>query len=147
MNFSILTETFSLKLFLLFPLLIFFSKIKAQKVDSIYVDLYTDSLKKGTYNYINIDGKLPNGKFIPLDTTELIFTASGGQFTGNTLWIDPGFEKDKISIRAILKSNPSVYKEFTMFINKKPDDEKLKTLDDLMNETTPASKSPRKKKS
>ncbi len=90
---------------------------------------------------------MPNGKFIPLDTTELIFTSSDGQFTGNTLWIDPGFEKDKISIKATLKSNPSVYKEFTMFIKKKPDDEKLKTLDELLDKSTPTTKRARRRKS
>ena len=146
MNFSIFPETFSLKFFLLFSLLIVSLKIKAQKVDSIYIDLYTDSLKKGTYNYINIDGKLPNGRFIPLDTTDIIFTASDGKFSGNTLWIDPDFSKEKVFIKVTLKSNPSMYKEFTLFIKKKPDDEKLKTLDDLMNETKPGSKSSRKRK-
>jgi hypothetical protein len=146
MNFSIFPETFSLKFFLLFSLLIVSLKIKAQKVDSIYIDLYTDSLKKGTYNYINIDGKLPNGRFIPLDTTDIIFTASDGKFSGNTLWIDPDFSKEKVFIKVTLKSNPSMYKEFTLFIKKKPDDEKLKTLDDLMNETKPGSKSFRKRK-
>ena len=146
MNFSIFTETFSLKFFLLFSLLIVSLKIKAQKVDSIYIDLYTDSLKKGTYNYINIDGKLPNGRFIPLDTTDIIFTASDGKFSGNTLWIDPDFSKEKVFIKVTLKSNPSMYKEFTLFIKKKPDDEKLKTLDDLMNETKPGSKPKRKKR-
>ena len=119
---------------------------KAQKVDSIYIDLYTDSLKKGTYNYINIDGKLPNGKFIPLDTTDIIFTASDGKFSGNSLWIDPDFSKEKVFIKVTLKSNPSMYKEFTIFIRKKRDDEKLKTLDDLMNETKPSSKPSRKRK-
>ena len=147
MNFSIFLQIFSLKLFLLFSGFIVSQGIRAQKIDSIYIDLYTDSLKKGTYNYINIDGKLPNGKFIPLDTTELIFTSSDGQFTGNTLWIDPGFEKDKISIKATLKSNPSVYKEFTMFIKKKPDDEKLKTLDELLDKSTPTTKRARRRKS
>jgi hypothetical protein len=146
MNFSIFPETFSLKFFLLFSLLIVSLKIKAQKVDSIYIDLYTDSLKKGTYNYINIDGKLPNGRFIPLDTTDIIFTASDGKFSGNTLWIDPDFSKEKVFIKVTLKSNPSMYKEFTLFIKKKPDDEKLKTLDDLMNETKSGSKSSRKRK-
>ncbi|MBL0056604.1 MAG: hypothetical protein IPP31_10530 [Chitinophagaceae bacterium] len=38
---------------------------RGQKVENIYVNLYTDSLKKGTFNYINIDGKLSNGRFIP----------------------------------------------------------------------------------
>ena len=28
---------------------------KAQKIESIHINLYTDSLKKGTYNYINVD--------------------------------------------------------------------------------------------
>ena len=108
------------------------------------MDLYTDSLKKGTYNYINIDGKLSTGKFIPLDSTDIIFTSSAGRFSGNSLWIDRDCKKEKISIKAVLRSNPSMYKEFTMYIKKKPDDEKLKTLDELMNETITNSKSSRK---
>jgi hypothetical protein len=119
---------------------------KAQKVESIYVDLYTDSLKKGTYNYINIDGKLSTGKFIPLDSTAVIFTATDGKFFGNTLWVDPEFKKEKITIKAVLRSNPSMYKEFTMYIQRKPDDAKLKTMDELMNEMKSNTKAPRRKK-
>ena len=44
------------KIFLALTLLITASSVNAQKVDSIYFHLYTDSLKKGTYNYINVDG-------------------------------------------------------------------------------------------
>ena len=146
MNFSISLQIISLKQFLFFFLLTISSFAKAQKVESIYVDLYTDSLKKGTYNYINIDGKLSTGKFIPLDSTDIIFTSSDGRFSGNSLWLDPDFKKEKVSIKAVLKSNPSMYKEFTMYIKKKPDDEKLKTLDELMNENNSNSKSSRKKK-
>ena len=40
--------------------------LKAQQVDSIFLNLYTDSLKKGQHNYINVDGKLSNGKWMPL---------------------------------------------------------------------------------
>jgi hypothetical protein len=105
-----------------------------------------DSLKKGTYNYINIDGKLSTGKFVPLDSTAIIFTSSDGRFSGNSLWLDPGFTKEKVSIKAVLKSNPSMYKEFTMYVKKKKDDEKLKTVDELMNENTRNSKSSRKNK-
>jgi hypothetical protein len=131
-NFSIYLQIISLKQVLFFFLLIISSFAKAQKVESIYVDLYTDSLKKGTYNYINIDGKLSTGKFIPLDSTYIIFTSSDGRFSGNSLWLAPDFKKEKVSIKAVLKSNPSMYKEFTMYIKKKPNDEKLKTLDELM---------------
>ena len=117
----------------------------SQNIDSIYVHLYTDSLKKGTYNYINIDGKLTNGRFLPLDTTELTFSSSDGNFSGNNLWIAPDFNKDKVSIKTALKSNPVIFKEFTMYIKKTPDG-KLKTLDDIMNEpNTSNNKSKRKK--
>jgi hypothetical protein len=132
---------------LLFFLLLLSIEAKAQKIDSIYVHLYTDSLKKGTYNYINIDGKLSNGRFIPLDTADIRFSSSEGKFSANSLWIDPGFKKEKVSIKATLKSNPLIYKEFTIYIKKKPDDEKLKTLDDLMNEPGTNSKHSRKRKS
>ena len=145
MNFSIFLQTFPLKLSLLFFLFIFSAPANAQKVENIYVNLYTDSLKKGTYNYINIDGKLSTGKFIPLDSSYIIFSASDGRFSGNSLWIDPDFNKEKVSIKAVLKSNPSMHKEFTMFVKKKPNDEKLKTLDELMNENRKP-KSSRKKK-
>ncbi len=105
---------------------------KAQKVESIYVNLYTDSLKKGTFNYINIDGRLYNGKYLPLDSTHLVFWASAGKFSGNSLWIDRNFAEEKVNIKVTLRNNPALFKEFTMYIKKKPDPE-LKTMDELMN--------------
>ena len=42
---------------------------KAQQIESIEFHLYTDSLKKGVYNYINIDGKMSDGSWRPLNTT------------------------------------------------------------------------------
>ncbi len=135
-----------MKQFLSLFLLALSSFANGQKIESLYVDLYTDSLKKGTYNYINIDGKLSTGKFIPLDSTTIVFTASDGKFFGNTLWIDPEFKKEKITIKAVFRGDPSMYKEFTMYIKKKPDDEKLKTLDELMNEWKNNPKPSRKKK-
>lgn len=139
-------QRLSLKSLLVLFFLLFTILAKAQKVEDIYVDLYTDSLKKGTYNYINIDGKLSTGKFVPLDSTNILFTSSDGKFSGNSLWLEPDFIKEKVSIKAVLKSNPSMYKEFTMYIKKKPDDEKLKTLEELMNESRANPKSSRKKK-
>lgn len=126
-------------------MLMFSFAATAQKVDSIYVHLYTDSLKKGTYNYINVDGKLTNGRFLPLDSTEVIFTSSDGKFFGNSLWLAQDFNKDKVSIKTVLRSNPSVFKEFTIYIKKNPDGN-LKSLDDIMKETkTESNKSKRRK--
>ena len=114
---------------------IFFSLYtKAQHVESIHVNLYTDSLKKGTLNYINIDGKLLNGKYLPLDSNDLIFSSSAGKFSGNNLWIDKDIAVEKVDIKVSLKNNPSLVKEFTIYIKQKPDPE-LKNMDDIMNKS------------
>lgn len=105
--------------------------VKAQQIDSIYVNLYTDSLKKGTYNYINVDGLLSNGRYLPLDSTHIQFSTTAGKFYGNTLLIDRNFGGEKVTIKAVLRKNPSIHKEFTLYIKIKPDNENLKTVEEL----------------
>jgi len=117
--------------FLLIFLLLGTGSAYAQKIESLYVNLYTDSLKKGTYNYINIDGKMPNGRYIPLDSTHLLFWASAGTFKGNSLWIDRNFNGEKIDFKVTLRSNPALFKEFSIYIKKLPDPE-LKSMDEIM---------------
>jgi hypothetical protein len=114
--------------------------VKAQKIDSIYVHLYTDSLKKGTYNYINIDGKQSDGSYLPLDSTDIIFSSSAGKFYGNSLYLDPNFSKEKVTIKAVLRSNPSIYKQFDIYIKRIPNPTKLKTLDEILDESKTTSK-------
>ncbi len=121
-----------LKHFLLIPFIFISAFATAQKVESIYANLYTDSLKKGTFNYINIDGLLSNGKYMPLDSTQIIFWSNEGKFHGNELWVDKDFKQESIFIKAVLKSNPKISKEFTMFIKKKIDDEKLPTSEEIL---------------
>jgi hypothetical protein len=137
-------KTFHLKYFILVLLTASLSTANAQKIDSIYVNLYTDSLKKGTFNYINIDGLLSTGTFLPLDSTQLIFTASAGKFSGNSLWIDKDFTGDKVTIKAVLRSNPSMAKQFDMHIKRKPDNEKLKTAEEIMGEINNGQRSKKK---
>ena len=129
-----------MKQFLLLFFTLNFSLVKAQQIDSIYVHLYTDSLKKGTYNYINIDGRLTNGSYLPLDDSQLTFTASSGEFKGNSLWVDKDFKYDKVRIKVVLKSNPSQHKEFDMYVKQKPDSEKLKTVEEILNENKQSNK-------
>ncbi len=119
-------------LLLLFVLSSLFTK--AQKVESIHANLYTDSLKKGTFNYINIDGKLSNGKYIPLDSNDLIFWSSAGKFSGNNLWIDRDITATSVDIKVSLRNNPALVKEFTIYVKQKPDPE-LKTIDEIMNKS------------
>ena len=120
-----------MKKYLLIIFLFTFSVSKAQKIESIYVNLYTDSLKKGTYNYINIDGRLSNGKYIPLDSTQLIFSCSYGKFYGNSLLIDRDCKVEKVDIKVTLKTDPSLHKEFVMYVKKK-EDGKLPTMEEVL---------------
>ena len=121
-----------MKKILIASVFLFPALAKAQKIENIFVNLYTDSLKKGTYNYINVDGLLSNGNYIPLDSTDIIFWASDGKFYGNTLLIDKDFKKEKVHLKVTLRKNPSLSKEFTMFIKKKEDNEHLKTTEELL---------------
>jgi len=116
----------------------------AQKIDSIYFHLYTDSLKKGTHNYINIDAKLADGKWRPLSAKEITFTASYGTFEGNELILPAECTVQKLTIKAVLKSDPGQWKEITVWIKKKPDDERLPTSEDILkNKSQKNSKSKR----
>ncbi len=103
-----------------------------QKIDSIYFHLYTDSLKKGTHNYINVDGKTSDGKWRPLSAKEICFTSSYGTFEGNELILPDPCTVEKLTIKAVLKSNPSTSKEITVWIKKRPDDEMLPTSEDVL---------------
>jgi len=104
----------------------------AQKIDSISFHLYTDSLKKGTHNYINVDGKTSDGKWMPLTAKDITFTTSYGIFEGTELVLPDNPTVEKLTIKAILKTNPKLWKEITIWIKKKPDDEMLPTTDDVL---------------
>lgn len=136
------------RIVLLLSFLTSLTLVKAQKVDSIYFNLYTDSLKKGTYNYINVDGKLNDGRWLPMTAKEISFSASSGTFDGNSLFIDSTFKGDKVTIKAVLKQNPAIYREVTIYMKTTYIDEKLKTVDELMNDwkKKPADKNNKKKK-
>ena len=118
---------------------------KAQKVDSMFVHLYTDSLKKGTYNYINVDGLLSDGKWLPLDSNHIEFKCSHGEFYGNELWIDTTFTGEKIHITTTLKSDRKQYKSFDMYLKKKKDDDLLPSEQDILNSTRKKKKKEKEK--
>ena len=126
---------------ILFAILVVFagSGLKAQKVDSIYFHLYTDSLKKGTHNYINVDGKLSNGQWLPLTAKEIQFTSSACKFSGNELIVPADFAADKIAVKAVLKNNPSIWIEKIIWIKKKPDGE-LPTKEEVLRDFKKKSK-------
>jgi len=114
--------------------------VLSQKIDSICFHLYTDSLKKGQHNYINIDGKLSNGHWLPLSVKEIQFTSSAGEFQGNDLILPADFNQEKIKIKAILKNNPNLWKEITIWVKKLPDPERLPSKDEILKNNSPKKK-------
>ena len=110
---------------------------QSQKIDSIYFHLYTDSLKKGFYNYINIDGKTADGQWLPLSTKEVILTVNKDtalKFQNNDLFIDSAYTGETVTVKAVLKSNPAVWKETIIYIRKRGFDEPLKTNEEILEE-------------
>lgn len=103
-----------------------------KKVEGIYFHLYTDSLKKGQHNYINVDGKLANDRWLPLTSKEISFSCKEAAFDGNELIIPIDFKEEKVTITATLKSNPSLTIEKTIWIKQKPDNEILPSQNDVM---------------
>ena len=129
----------------LISLVIAGNTVSAQKVDSIYFHLYTDSLKKGFYNYINVDGITSNGIWMPLDSTHITFISDAGYFKGNDLFIDSSYTGETVRVKAILKSNPRVWRETVIYIRKRGFDEPLKTNQQILDEMRNKGKKPKER--
>lgn len=107
---------------------------KAQQVESIAFHLYTDSLKKGVYNYINVDGKLSNGNWRPLNSQTIQFSSNAGKWDGNNLIIDSGYTKDSVVVTAVVKSNTALKQTITIYMKKNLREPELKTEEELLEE-------------
>lgn len=124
-----------MKRFILLLLIITASKLSSgQDVKNLYFNLYTDSLKKGFYNYISVDVQDPAGNWLPLDSTQVIFNCNTVFFKGNDLFIDSSYVKDSVIVTAMLKKNPSIKKEVVIYIRKRPFEELLKTNEEILGE-------------
>jgi len=98
-----------------------FVAAQAQKVESIHFNLYTDSLKKGVHNYINVDGKMSDGNWKPLTSKELKFDSDYGKFDGNDLVLPENPLVKKVTVTVTLKDNPQKTEKITIAIKQKPD--------------------------
>jgi hypothetical protein len=103
--------------------ILFFSigSLHAQRVESIHFHLYTDSLKKGTHNYINVDGKMSDGSWKPLTAKELDLKTDYGKFEGNDLVLPDNPNVSKVTVIASLKSDKDKTRQVVIWIKQKPD--------------------------
>jgi hypothetical protein len=91
-------------------------QLQAQDIDTLAFHLYTDSLKKGVHNYINVDGRMANGRWLPLTNNEITFSSTAGIFEGNNLIIDRNFTGDKVCFTATYNRNPKLSVTTTLHI-------------------------------
>ena len=131
-----------------FTLLFFtcFFVSNAQKIDSIFFNLYTDSLKKGSWNYINVDAKLSNGKYMPLTSKQLIIKTSDGKLEGNSIWLDWDFKPEFITVDIQLKENPKVTRKQTIWVKKHDLQLHAPAQDSLLNQINQQNKKPSRKR-
>jgi hypothetical protein len=123
-------------LFISFSLLLC-TGAKAQKIEEIVFNLYTDSLKKGFYNYISVDGRFSDGAWLPLDSTHIRLSANTGHFKGNDLFIDSAYVHDSVAVQVTLRSSPKVHREVIIYIRKRGFTEPLKTSEEILNQQKP----------
>jgi hypothetical protein len=111
------------RVFLVIVVVFFTAPLYSQKIENIYFHLYTDSLKKGQHNYINVDGKISNGNWLPLTSKDILFSCNKASFEGNELIIPDNFKEEKLVVKAVLKDNTSLSIEKTIWIKTIPDPE------------------------
>jgi hypothetical protein len=133
------------KLLIILFILISFAG-KSQKVDSIYFNLYTDSLKKGVYNYINVDGKLRSGIYQPLMSDEVAFESTVGKWDGNSLIIDKEVKVDSVKVTAYVKKQPEIKRSIVIYVKKIEVEPPLKSEQELLDEWQKKSKRKKDKK-
>lgn len=106
----------------------------AQQLEKIEFHLYTDSLKKGVHNYINVDGMLSNGNWQPLTAKQLRLSANTGTWQGNSLIIDSSYNKDSVVVTAVLKSDTALQKSIVIYMKKDLSNPELKSETELWKE-------------
>ena len=106
----------------------------AQKIEKVFFNLYTDSLKLNQFNYINIDAKLSNGSYKPLTSNELHLSSNTGIWNGNSLYVDSSYKKDSVVISYTLKDNKLIAGSITIYIKKVEVQEKIKTEKEYLGE-------------
>jgi hypothetical protein len=55
-----------------------------------------------------------------------------GKFSANSLWLDPDLKAEKIEVTAVLRANPKLSREITIYVKKKENTERLKTIDEIL---------------
>jgi hypothetical protein len=92
-----------------------------EQLKRIYFNLYTDSIKTILDFYLNVEGEYRDGRFLPLDTSQVVFSTDQGSMRGNA-WKPPAhidFEKVHFEVRA--KGRPELHDSITVWLKRARD--------------------------
>ncbi len=84
----------------------------------IYFNLYTDSIKPILNYYVNVEGQTTDGRYLPLDDRQIALTADWGEIRGNEWVIPKAMLHDSVTFTAVLRSNPAMREQITVWIKK-----------------------------
>lgn len=92
---------------------------------------YTDSLKRGEYFYLNVEGIYSSGRILPLDTSRIRFTVKGAELRGQDVLLDRNDTTTKfISAEAVYRLNSSMKISTVIPVKQAPDDPSLLIKDE-----------------
>lgn len=105
-------------------------------VEQIRFNLYTDSLKRSTPFYLNVEGRFSSGRIYPLDTGMVAFEKEGGGLLeGNVIALTPG-DSDVCILKVYtwLKADPAMRDSAVVPVKKLPDPSSLPTEQQLLDQ-------------
>ncbi len=88
------------------------------KLQKVYFNLYTDSLKPVLNYYVNVEGKTVSGNYLPLDTSDVLLTADWGVMQGNEWVIPKVLLHDSVTFTVVSRQNPALRDRITIWIQK-----------------------------
>ena len=108
-----------IRLILLCLLLPFASNAQQSGVPRrIYFNPYTDSIKTILNFYVNVEGEFSKGKYLPLDTSQIVITSDLGTMSGNE-WIAPShINFEKVRFHAQWKNDASIQADTVIWLKR-----------------------------
>lgn len=84
---------------------------------------YTDSLKRGEYFYVNVEGIYSSGRIFPLDTARVRFAVRGAELHGQDILLDRNdFTTKEIYVDAVYRLNSDMKISTAIPVKQGPED-------------------------
>src|SRR5947209_1944729 len=75
------------------------------KLQRVYFNLYTDSIKTVLNYYVNVEGQYEHNRILPLDTSLVVITSDKGSMVGNEWIVPQKIDFEKVTFTTFAKEN------------------------------------------